>query len=533
MAVNTKENIKNLIGQIPFAAELYWLVRQQGSTIQSRFSLEKLDKNIPDLIEAVTQLQKDNDNGENVFIFSTLHYWIEHAAVLGAALSGLGNHVTLAYLPYSDWQSSINKFDLDRQNAYAKKVLSKLNPILKPVSFLVRNKKGIKLPQELQQAIKEVTRYDAQYTLQVEDVDPESDIYKMRLKRNRIVAHAAYTWLRAKHPDVVIVPNGTIQEFGIVYRVARFLGIPVVTYEFGDQRDRIWLAQNSEIMQQKTEDMWEARKDMPISKVEMEKVQEMFQSRQRATLWENFSRLWQDTPTEGGLKVKETLGLDDRPIVLLPTNVLGDSLTLGRELFCNSMAEWVSRTVQYFSGRNDVQFVIRVHPGEVLTHGLAMEDVVRDVLPELPENIYLIGPTDKVNTYDLVEIADLGIVYTTTVGMEMAMAGLPVVVAGKTHYRDRGFTHDPDSWVDYYKTIGKIIEDPKSFRLDENKTKLAWNYAYRFFFEFPRPYPWHLVNMWEDYQNKSLLDVFSKDEIDQYRPTFDYLLGKKLNWENI
>ena len=69
MAVNTKENIKNLIGQIPFAAELYWLVRQQGSTIQSRFSLEKLDKNIPDLIEAVTQLQKDNDNGENVFIF--------------------------------------------------------------------------------------------------------------------------------------------------------------------------------------------------------------------------------------------------------------------------------------------------------------------------------------------------------------------------------------------------------------------------------------------------------------------------------
>ena len=226
----------------------------------------------------------------------------------------------------------------------------------------------------------------------------------------------------------------------------------------------------------------------------------------------------------------ETMGLDDRPVVLLPTNVLGDSLTLGRELFSNSMAEWVSRTVQYFSGREDVQFIIRVHPGEVLTHGLAMEDVVRDVLPELPENIHLIGPTEKINTYDLVEIADLGLVYTTTVGLEMAMAGLPVIVAGKTHYRDRGFTHDPDSWVTYYKTIGRIIEDPKNNRLSKEITRLAWNYAYRFFFEFPQPYPWHLVNMWEDYKDKSLADVLSKEGLAVYGPTFDYMVGKELDW---
>lgn len=530
MAINTKENIKNLIGQIPFAAELYWLVRQQGSTIQSRFSLQKLEEVIPELVDTVSKSDVSSKTGKNVFVFSTLHYWIEHAAVHSVALAGLGHDVTLAYLPYSDWQSPVNKFDLDRQNAYAKKVLSGLNSIIKPVSFLVRNKKFNKLPDELQEAIDEVTRYDTQYTIQIEDIDPECEIYKMRLKRNRIALYAAYTWLKAKRPDVVIVPNGTIQEFGIVYRVARYLKIPVVTYEFGDQRDRIWIAQDSEIMQQKTDDMWQARKDMHISKNEMEKVQEMFQSRQRATLWENFSRLWQDTPAEGGSSVRETMGLDDRPVVLLPTNVLGDSLTLGRELFSHSMAEWISRTVQYFSGRADVQFIIRVHPGEVLTHGLAMEDVVRDVLPELPENIHLIGPTEKINTYDLVEIADLGLVYTTTVGLEMAMAGLPVIVAGKTHYRDRGFTHDPDSWVTYYKTIGRIIEDPKNNRLSKEITRLAWNYAYRFFFEFPQPYPWHLVNMWEDYKDKSLADVLSKEGLAVYGPTFDYMVGKELDW---
>ncbi len=30
MAVPGKEAIKNILGQIPFTAELYWLVRQRG-----------------------------------------------------------------------------------------------------------------------------------------------------------------------------------------------------------------------------------------------------------------------------------------------------------------------------------------------------------------------------------------------------------------------------------------------------------------------------------------------------------------------
>ena len=61
---------------------------------------------------------------------------------------------------------------------------------------------------------------------------------KMRCKRNLRAARAAYDLLNENKPDVVIVPNGTIQEFGVIYEVARFLDIETVTYEFGDQRQR-------------------------------------------------------------------------------------------------------------------------------------------------------------------------------------------------------------------------------------------------------------------------------------------------------
>ncbi|MBA4400245.1 MAG: hypothetical protein C0396_10345, partial [Anaerolinea sp.] len=109
------------------------------------------------------------------------------------------------------------------------------------VSFLTARAPYMPLPAELVEAVKEVSLYDTQYTLQNEEVDFESDIYKLRLNRNREIAQAALAWLRQSKPDVVIVPNGTIQELGVFYRVARHLKIPTVTYEFSDQRQRIWV----------------------------------------------------------------------------------------------------------------------------------------------------------------------------------------------------------------------------------------------------------------------------------------------------
>jgi hypothetical protein len=337
-------------------------------------------------------------------------------------------------------------------------------------------------------------------------------------------------WLRSEKPDVVIIPNGTIVELGVCYRVARYLKIPTITYEFSDQRNRLWIAQNSEIMRQNTDDLWNAKIDEKLTDEQLEKVRSLMMSRQKASLFENFSRLWQGIPTQGAEKTRKTLGLDDRPILLLATNVLGDSLTLGRQVFTKSMAEWIERTVQYFVPREDVQLVIRVHPGEIKTRGISIVDTIHKLLPQLPEHIHLIKPEDKVNTYDLVEITDIGLVYTTTVGMEMAMSGIPTIVVGQTHYRNRGFTIDPDSYVNYYKLLGSLLENPKKRRLSQEQINLAWKYAYHFFFDYPKPFPWHLVRMWEDYKQNNLIDVLGTEKFEEYRESFNYLVGEPIKW---
>lgn len=529
-----KNIIKSVLGQVPFTAELYWMTRHKDKSLNSRFSLKHLSENLPEMVESAEKKRASAaEEGKNIFIFASLHYWIEHAAVTGVVLAGLGHHVSLGFLPYHDWQNPINKFDLRRQNLYAKNILEKAESLLHPFSFLDLHAGYKVLPDELQEKIQEVTRFDTMYTLQVENVDENSEVYKMRCKRNLYAARAALEWMNENKPDIVIVPNGTIQEFGVIYEVARFLKIETVTYEFGDQRQRIWIAQNEKVMRQDTQEMWEAYKDKSLTRTEKGKIREMFEARRKASIWKNFSRLWQQVPEKGVELARKELGLDKRPVVLLATNVLGDSLTLGREIFSQSMEEWLERTLQYFAGKSEAQFVIRVHPGEVLIHGQSMMDVINRVLPKLPDHIHVIGPEEKVNTYDLIAAADLGLVYTTTVGLEMAMSGVPVIVVGETHYRDRGFTLDPQGWVTYYKTIKAVLEDPAAFRLEKEQIELAWAYAYRFFFDFPLPYPYHLVNLWDDYRDQSIKQLFYSRQWSHHEDVFQYLAGEQIDWQKI
>jgi hypothetical protein len=485
---------------------------------------------LPAWSTAVVNSAGRSQPGKRILIFGVLHYWISHAALLGMALAGQGHQVTLAFLPYARWQTPLNRFDLRRQNLYARNVLDKASPWMRAVSFLDSGLSTDKLPVDIREAVAEISLRDTQYTLQVEEVSSKSDLYLLRLERNTQAAYAAFDWMIGNHPEVVIIPNGSILEFGVVNRVARYLGIPVVTYEFGEQRQRIWLAQDAEVMRQQTDDLWRARAGQGLTGDQLDQVRTLFAARQKASLWENFARRWQGVPSVGGAQVRATLGLDSRPIVLLATNVIGDSLTLGRQVFSGSMTNWLEQSIRYFAGHPEAQLVVRIHPGELVTKGPSVAGVVQGALPEIPAHIHLIPAEAQVNTYDIVEIADLGLVYTTTVGMEMAMSGVPVIAVGQTHYRGKGFTLDPNSWEAYFDLLGQVLAGPEKFRLSREQVERAWEYAYRFFFEYPHPFPWHLVQMWADLQEWPLERFLSEAGQAKFGRTFAYLSGEKVVW---
>jgi hypothetical protein len=303
-----------------------------------------------------------------------------------------------------------------------------------------------------------------------------------------------------------------------------------MTYEFGEQSERLWLAQDDDVMRQDTSVLWDERQGVPLNESEWARVREFFSARQGGGLWENFSRLWQGTPRQGGEEVRSSLGLDSRPVVLLPANVLGDSLTLGRQIFSESMTEWMVRTIAFFCDHQDVQFVIRVHPGEQIGWGPSVYEILIEKFPNLPENVHLLPADAQVNTYDLVNTADFGLVFTTTVGMEMAMIGLPVIVTGQTHYRGKGFTLDVDSWESYFNVLQGVLESREAYVPTREQVESAWTYAYRFFFEYPQPFPWHVQHFWDDEARRPLESVLSADGMRTFGNTFRYLVGEPIEW---
>jgi len=524
-----RRDIKNILGSLPLTAELYWYFRQGGKPPVGGYSLDQLKKSIPVWMADADAHRKHIREGKKVLIFTMLRYWLEQTTMMGLALDAMGYDVTLAYLPYAHWKKPVNQFDLRRQNLYIQDVLHPVEKNLQLVSVLDLPKTK-ELPTKIRDHLRYAAHRDVQYSLLREEVDPDSDLYRLRMDRNLSHAQTMFSWMGEYRPEVVIVPNGSMLEFGVTKNVAEYLSLPVVTYEFGEQSERMWIAQNDDVMRQDTTSLWKARKNIDLTEDEWTRVKSFFSARQGGGLWENFSRLWQGIPSQGSEKVRKDLGLDQRPLVLLPANVLGDSLTLGRHIFSNSMTEWMTRTIDYFKQRNDVHFVIRIHPGEQLGWGPSVYDILTEKYPSLPENIHLLPADAKVNTYDLVNTADFGLVFTTTVGMEMAMIGLPVIVTGATHYRGKGFTIDADSWDSYFEILNKVLDSPDDFRPSRQQVESAWTYAYRFFFEYPQPFPWHVQHFWEDERKWPLAKVLTGDGMEEFGDTFRYLVGEPIKW---
>jgi len=532
--VATKSVLKNFLGDLPLTAEIDWMLRQKNRARKDHFNLDRLGKSLPAARAVVESIAKYAKPGKNVLFFATLHYWVEQSAYLGLVLAGLGHKVTLLTLPYSEWHKQKDNFTQRQRVLHTRDALSSLPPLIEHVSMLDL-KPVTALPDRIKSDIEEISLWDSQYTLMREEVNmnnaSDRALYDLRIQRNTFAAKAAFEWMQTKKPDVVLIPNGLILEMGIVFRVARYLNIDAVTYEFNDQREQIWLAQNSSIMQQDTDYLVETRCGLPITDEMFERVADLENARRGARVWGKSKRLWQYISSQGAQETHKILNLDDRPVVMLAANVLGDSLTLGRDIFAASMTEWITKTVQYFAKRTDVQLVIRIHPGEKLVpQAKSMGTVVREALPEIPSHIHIIGALDNINTYDLIEIADVGLAYTTTVGLETAMNGRPVISCGQTHYRGRGFTLDPNSWDEYYATLEKVLADIPAYRLDEKQIEFAWNYAYRFFFEYPRPFPWRLMNFWDDLEVWPLEKVLSKEGMTHFGDTFKFLVGEPFTW---
>jgi hypothetical protein len=141
------------------------------------------------------------------------------------------------------------------------------------------------------------------------------------------------------------------------------------------------------------------------------------------------------------LPVRERFGVPDAARLLVATlssydeRIAGEAVgafqPIGDILFPRQV-DWIRETVDFVRSRPDLFLLIRVHPREFPNKREFVKSeharLLEQLFQELPLNVKVNWPSDGVSLYDLAEEADLFLNAWSSVGKEMTLLGLPVLI---------------------------------------------------------------------------------------------------------
>lgn len=322
-------------------------------------------------------------------------------------------------------------------------------------------------------------------------LEPDHEgVLRRYLESSLLTAFALERVLRRGQYDVVLINHGIYVPHGIVNAVARKHGIRTVTWNLAYRQQCAIFSHGDTyhhtLMSEPASD-WE---NMRWSAEHDTQIKDYLDSRRggkRDWIWFNRDA---DDDMEAFARAS---GIDwSKPVIGMLTNVVWDAQLHYPANAFPSMLDWVQETVKYFSGRPDLQLLIRVHPGELAPPGgntVSRQPAVEEIkkaFPTLPKNVFIIAPESKVSTYAAMERCNAVIIYGTKTGVELTSTGIPVIVAGEAWIRNKGLTRDAVSPQDYLAILATL---PFANRMDAVNVTRARKYAYHFFFRRMLPLP--------------------------------------------
>jgi hypothetical protein len=319
--------------------------------------------------------------------------------------------------------------------------------------------------------------------------DPLAAVTMRRFLRSaRRVVDAFESLVDSIQPDVAVLLNGLFFFESIAWAICEARGIDVVTYERGFIKETLLFRRGAPACMGDISHLWPRWRDVALTAREDAELDEYLEDRRlgRRTI----DRYW--VAPDFAAPERKSSGR----LAVLFTNLTWDSAVIGQEVAFPSIQDWLVAAVEAFANRPEHQLVIRIHPAEVKLPGKQtrepLEAFLRDRFPVLPGNVRVVGAADPTSSYPLMDAADVGLVFTSTTGLELALHGTPTVVAGRTHYRGKGFTLDASSPEAFEDLLDTVLADPASVQPDR---ELARRYAYLFFFRAPVASPGVVENV--------------------------------------
>ena len=153
--------------------------------------------------------------------------------------------------------------------------------------------------------------------------------------------------------------------------------------------------------------------------------------------------------------------------VLVALNSSWDAAALGPHCAYPDNTTWIVETVRTLLEKTDRPVIVRQHPAERLAIAATSENYRLMLSREFGENerLYFIAAEDPINSYDLLEKVRAVVVHTSTIGIEAAAFGRPVVTGSNAYYSDLGFVERSTTRSAYEDLLLQAATGAKSVTL--------------------------------------------------------------------
>ncbi len=286
-------------------------------------------------------------------------------------------------------------------------------------------------------------------------------------------------------PDIIVSYDAFYSPWQVLYALSQKLGIPFYNHNPGQRDSTFHYDKNRISMLLEIDELYGKWKDKKIKNSELSKIDNILARRKKGKIYKG-TKIWEENEDER--KKFESMLASGKPMAGLYSNVLWDLASFNRDVVFSSVDEFYRETVKFFIDHPEYNLVIKPHPDELHPTHEAREkltEVIKAAYPNLPDNILVLRPKTSITAYDLIPKTNVSIVYTTTLGIESPIMGVPTVVLGKVHYRNKGFTYDPKNREEFFSTLENLLGSSDE-KLQGKQKELARKYFYLSYFIY-----WH------------------------------------------
>lgn len=333
-------------------------------------------------------------------------------------------------------------------------------------------------------------------------------------------------------PDAIVLFNGRFSMIRVALTLAKQHSLRVLIHEAPRRPGTVYLVENDHVANPRPVTRFlKEWTEVPLTTEQLEQVAGLLRERRYG---HNAPGMIQfATAPNGAGKVRENLGLKSGRTLIALFSTSTDEAAGDFDLHCPfpSQEVWIEKVVDWISNKPDCDMVIRVHPCLSGKSGIPRADSqiewFKALRLHLPPNVTLVMPDDSLSSYDLMDVADLGVTYGSTAGAEMFALGKPMVsVLGYPTYE----SVPGIGLIMNAEELNDILDKALTLRPSREFRRHAFRYLYRYYFHMQLPFP--LVTMTAAFESKLNYQT-SEDLVPGKDSTLDSICGYLLEGKSI